>query len=152
MIRAWAGLVSSGRKTTAPGWLAWVIMRCKYVGEWYSRRGHFVPVNELMSIFEQYEKHGSTFTTWENTHSVGYMKRNQIYSFEALHDVMAVYDREFGISFPRIRPKLESWDLRKSHDNKIVDQGTRPSETKVLTEICDALLSDNTGECWNALI
>ena len=45
------------------------------------------------------------------------MKRNQIYSFEALHDVMAVYDREFGISFPRIRPKLESWDLRKSHDN-----------------------------------
>ena len=44
------------------------------------------------------------------------MKRNQIYSFEALHDVMAVYDREFGISFPRIRPKLESWDLRKSHD------------------------------------
>ena len=46
------------------------------------------------------------------------MKRNQIYSFEALHDVMAVYDREFGISFPRIRPKLESWDLRKSHDNK----------------------------------
>ena len=146
------GWISSGRKTTAPGWLAWVIMRCKYVGEWYSRRGHFVPVNELMSIFEQYEKHGSTFTTWENTHCVGYMKRNQIYSFEALHDVMAVYDREFGISFPRIRPKLESWDLRKSHDNKIVDQGTRPSETKVLTEICDALLSDNTGECWNALI
>ena len=46
------------------------------------------------------------------------MKRNQIYSFEALHDVMAVYDREFGISFPRIRPKLESWDLRKSHDNE----------------------------------
>ena len=46
------------------------------------------------------------------------MKKNQIYSFEALHDVMAVYDREFGISFPRIRPKLESWDLRKSHDNK----------------------------------
>ena len=45
------------------------------------------------------------------------MKRNQIYSFEALHDVMAVYDREFGISFPRIRPKLESWDLRKTHDN-----------------------------------
>ena len=54
----------------------------------------------------------------KNTHSVGYMKKNQIYSFEALHDVMAVYDREFGISFPRIRPKLESWDLRKSHDNK----------------------------------
>ena len=49
------------------------------------------------------------------------MKRNQIYSFEALHDVMAVYDREFGIRFPRIRPKLESWDLRKSRDNKIVD-------------------------------
>ena len=47
------GWISSGRKTTAPGWLAWVIMRCKYVGEWYSRRGHFVPVNELMSIFEQ---------------------------------------------------------------------------------------------------
>ena len=46
------------------------------------------------------------------------MKRNQIYSFEDLHGVMAVYDREFGISFPRIRPKLESWDLRKSHDNK----------------------------------
>ena len=46
------------------------------------------------------------------------MKINEIYSFEALHDVMAVYDREFGISFPRIRPKLESWDLRKSHDNK----------------------------------
>ena len=40
----------------------------------------------------------------KNTHSVGYMKRNQIYSFEALHDVMAVYDREFGIS--------------KSHDYK----------------------------------
>ena len=55
MIRAWAGFgwISSGRKTTAPGWLAWVIMGCKYVGEWYSRRGHFVPVNELMSIFEQ---------------------------------------------------------------------------------------------------
>ena len=32
---------------------------------------------------------------------------------------MAVYDREFGISFPRIRPKLESWNLRKSHDNKL---------------------------------
>ena len=32
---------------------------------------------------------------------------------------MAVYGREFGISFPRIRPKLESWDLRKSHDNKL---------------------------------
>ena len=47
------GWISSGRKTTAPGWLAWAIMRCKYVGEWYSRRGHFVPVNELMSIFEQ---------------------------------------------------------------------------------------------------
>ena len=47
------GWISSGRKTTAPGWLAWVIMRCKYMGELYSRRGHFVPVNELMSIFEQ---------------------------------------------------------------------------------------------------
>ena len=33
---------------------------------------------------------------------------------------MAVYDREFGISFPRIRPKLESWDLRKSHDDKLL--------------------------------
>ena len=32
---------------------------------------------------------------------------------------MAVYDREFGISFPRIRPKLESWDLRKSHDKYV---------------------------------
>ena len=42
----------------------------------------------------------------KNTHSVGYIKRNQTYSFEALHDVMAVYGREFGISFPRIRPKL----------------------------------------------
>ena len=47
------GWISSGRKTTAPVWLAWVIMRCIYVGEWYSRRGHFVPVNELMSIFDQ---------------------------------------------------------------------------------------------------
>ena len=55
-----------------------------------------------------------------NIEEVGYMKRNQIYSFKALHDVMAVYDREFGISFPRIRPMLESWDLRKSHDNKCV--------------------------------
>ena len=51
------------------------------------------------------------------------MKRNQIYSFEALYDVMAVYDREFGISFSRIRPKLESWDLRKSHDNNNNVQG-----------------------------
>ena len=71
-----------------------------------------------MSIFEQNEKHESTFTTWKNTHSVGYININQTYSFEALHDVMAVYGREFGISFPRIRPKLESWDLCKSHDDK----------------------------------
>ena len=112
------GWISSGRKTTAPGWLAWVIMRCKYVGEWYSRRGHFVPVNELMRIFKQIWETRKHIHDLKKYHSVGYMKRNQIYSFEALHDVMAVYDREFGISFPRIRPKLESWDLRKSHDNK----------------------------------
>ena len=51
--RWWVLLLLGTAGPPTPGWLAWVIMRCKYVGEWYSRRGHFVPVNELMSIFEQ---------------------------------------------------------------------------------------------------
>ena len=78
-----------------------ITMRCKYMGEWYSRRGHFVlaldpcliyeinggrqrnqpnfvPVNELMSIFEQIWETRKHILTWKNTHSVGYMKRNQI--------------------------------------------------------------------------
>ena len=56
-----------------------------------------------MSIFEQKwetRKHIHE-KTWKNTHSVGYIKRNQTYSFEAMHDVMAVYGREFGINCPR---------------------------------------------------
>ena len=105
-----------------------ITMRCKYMGEWYSWRGHFVlaldpcliyeinggrqrnqpnfvPVNELMSIFEQ---------IWETRKHIHDLKKypqcrlhEKKSNFEALHDVMAVYDREFGISFSRIRPKLE---------------------------------------------
>ena len=75
------------------------------MGEWYSRRGHFVPVNELMSIFKQ---------IWETRKHIHNLKKypqcrlhEKKSNLEALHDVMAVYDREFGISFSRIRPKLE---------------------------------------------
>ena len=105
-----------------------ITMRCKYMGEWYSRRGHFVlaldpcliyeinggrqrnqpnfvPVNELMSIFEQ------IWETRKHIHDLKKYPQCRLHEkksiFEALHDVMAVYDREFGISFSRIRPKLE---------------------------------------------
>ena len=59
-----------------------------------------------MSIFEQKWETRKHIHDLKTAHSVGYIKRNQTYSLEALHDVMAVYGREFGISFPRIRPKL----------------------------------------------
>ena len=75
------------------------------MGEWYSRRGHFVPVNELMSIFEQ------IWETRKHIHDLQKYPQCRLHekksNFEALHDVMAVYDREFGISFSRIWPKLE---------------------------------------------
>ena len=86
-----------------------ITMRCKYMGEWYSRRGHFVlaldpcliyeinggrqrnqpnfvPVNELMSVFEQ---------IWETRKHIHDLKKypqcrlhEKKSNFEALHDVM----------------------------------------------------------------
>ena len=53
MIRAWAGLDFIRAKNNRTGMTGVSDNEVQVCGRMISRRGHFVPVNELMSIFEQ---------------------------------------------------------------------------------------------------